>query len=119
MDVVIPFPVRGSFPCGVNLVQPIVGDYLARRVVDEPRIGIRGIGVGGNAPVALPDIFLYRLLAVHVGIAGIKAAKLFALHFVQETVGDEGLGRVKISGAEQGAFNHVLNLFHMRAVLMA
>ena len=119
MDVVIPFPVRGSFPCGVNLVQPIVGDYLARRVVDEPRIGIRGIGVGGNAPVALPDIFLYRLLAVHIGIAGIKAAKLFALHFVQETVGDEGLGRVKISGAEQGAFNHVLNLFHMRAVLMA
>ena len=119
MDVVVPFPVGGPLPCGINLVQPVVGNHLARRVVDEAGVGIRGVGVGGDAPVALADVFLHRLLAVHVRVAGIEAPELFALHFVQEAVGDEGLGRVKVSAAEQGALYHVLDFFHMRAVLMA
>ena len=117
VDMNIPVPVRGTFPGGIHLVEPVIRNHLARRIVDQPGIGIRRIGIGRNAPVRLPHILFHRLAAVHERIAVVHASHLLALQFVQEAVLDEIARRLEGSLLEKSQLDHILHLLHRDEIL--
>jgi hypothetical protein len=111
VDVEVAVAVGSAFFRGVHLVKPVVGDNLAGSVIDEAGVGVRGVGVGCDAPVGATDVFFDGQLAVNVSVASVDSTDLFALHFVKEAVCDEGSGGVEVTTFEERTFDMVLDLF--------
>lgn len=111
VDVIIAASVRRPFVGGIDFVQPVVGDHLAGGVVDQPRVGVAGVGVGGDTPVVAADIFAHGLIAVHISRAAVNPRFVFALKFVSVAVEHKRAHHFKMAAFEQGALDKVLNFF--------
>ena len=66
VDVDVAVSMRIPFFFGVHLVQPVVGNDFSGHVVDQTGIGIRGVGIGIDAPIGLLDILGNGLGTVHI-----------------------------------------------------
>jgi hypothetical protein len=92
----------------VDVVEPVVGDHLARDVEDQPAQAPALVGVGVDAPVALLQVLLHRRLDVDQRTA--RVAQLAVL------VAVDGVGaqRAPVAGVEQRRLDLVLDLLDVR-----
>jgi hypothetical protein len=88
------------------VIEPVVGDHLARHIQDQPAQRVALIGIGVDAPVLLREVLVDRALDVD------RAGRIGAQHLSLLAVDDVGTRRVEVSGLAQGALDLVLYLLH-------
>ena len=69
VDVVVALAVRGTDLGGVDVLEPVVGDDLARRVQDEATERVPLVRVGVDSPIGAVEVFLHGCNGVNV-VAG-------------------------------------------------
>ena len=74
-------------------------------------MGVAGVGVGVDAPVALSDILLDRLGGVDEGRVFRQAVDVLPLHLVGVAVDHEGAHHLEVARFEELLLDHVLNIF--------
>ena len=92
----------------VDVVEPIVGDHLARNIENQAAQTVALIGVGVNTPVGLIEVFVNRAFDVNPALLGIAAARTLL------AVNDVCAKGFKVTGFIKRMFNGVLHLLDMR-----
>ena len=98
--------VSGADLRAVHLVQPVVGNHLARHIENQPAKGVTLIGVGLHAPVFTPQVFVHGGCHIH------QTAPLTPQPPVAFTIDDIGAGGGIVTGFHQHPLDAVLNLLH-------
>ena len=110
VDVVVAVAVGVALLFGVDAIQPVVGDDLPGAVVDQPGVGVAGVGVRLDAPVAAVDVLFNGLGGVDVGGVLVETQKVLALHLVHQPVEHEGLHHVEVACLVELKFDEVLDI---------
>ena len=88
----------------VDVVEPVIGNHLARDIEDQAAQRVALVGIGVDTPVELLQVLVHAGLDIDQGFAVV--AQLFVLLAVDD-VGAQSLG---VAGVKQGGLDRVLDL---------